>query len=118
MKNVKTYFLLYILLLGYSLADLFSKLASNTSFLSLEFCLYYGMVILILGIYAIVWQQIIRRLPLSKAYANRAVTLLWGLIWGIIFFNEEITLFKVIGLILVIIGIVIYSLGDKEVDHE
>ena len=60
---------LHILLMVYSMSGIFSKLASGEPFLSLKFCLYYGGVIAILGVYALGWQQIVKRLPLTVAFA-------------------------------------------------
>ena len=61
-------------------------MAAGYSFLSLPFIFWYGLVILNLGIYAVVWQQIIKHLPLTTAYANKAVTIVWGILWGSLFF--------------------------------
>lgn len=82
--------------------------------MSLQFCLCYTGVLAILGIYAIGWQQIIKRMPLTTAFANKAVTVVWGIIWGFLFFHEEITLGKLLGAALVISGIVLYVTADKE----
>lgn len=89
-------------------------MAANTFFLSKEFCIYYGIIILLLGLYAIGWQQIIKRLPLTMAFSNKAVTIVWGIIWGMIFFSEKITVGKVAGAILVIIGVILFSHTDME----
>ena len=105
----RTFLLLHALLLFYSLSDIFSKLAAGTALFSFSFFLCYGAVILILLIYAIGWQQIIKRMPLSTAFANKAVTTIWGTIWGILLFQERFSLGKAIGIILVITGIVLYS---------
>lgn len=77
----------------------------------------YGTLILILGIYAVVWQQIIKRIPLSLAYANKAVTVVWGMIWGIIFFGETITIQKMIGAAVIIAGVIMYSFSDNKNDE-
>lgn len=110
----KALLLLHLLLMLYSTSEIFSKLASHTEFLSLPFCFYYGCIIALLGIYAIGWQQIIRRLPLTTAFANKAVTVIWGIIWGIVFFGERITLGKIIGAAVVITGITLYVTADQE----
>ena len=73
---------------------------------------------MLLGFYAIGWQQIIKRMPLTAAFANKAVTVVWGIVWGCIFFNEAITPGKVAGAVLVIVGIVVYALADKEENEE
>ena len=115
-KKLLTLFALHLMLAIYSISGVCSKLAAGEEFLSLNFCLFYGAVILLLGFYAIAWQQIIKRMPLTAAYANRAATVVWGLIWGVIFFQEGITAGKLIGAAMVIVGIVLYayfSRGEK-----
>lgn len=37
----------------------------------------------------LVWQQILHYLPLTFAYANKGVSLVWGMIWGALFFQEK-----------------------------
>lgn len=102
------------MLMVYSLSGVFSKLASGVPFLSIRFCVYYGAIIALLGFYAIGWQQIIKRLPLTLAFANKAVTTVWGLIWGLVFFHEQVTVGKLMGIALVVIGVVVFSTADRE----
>ena len=116
-KNTKTILALNILLMFFSLGGIFSKLASKQSFLSLKFILCYGSLLFIMFVYAIGWQQIIKRLPLTMAYANRAVTIVWGIIWGLLFFNEKLNLGKVIGAVIVIAGVLLYVTESEEGEH-
>ena len=109
--------LLHVMLMLYASGGIFSKLAGAESFLSLKFCIYYGFIIAILGIYAIGWQQVIKRMPLTTAFANKAVTVVWGLIWGAIWFQEQITVGKVVGAVLVMIGVVIFANADEEAEN-
>ncbi len=109
--------MLHALMLFYSLSDIFSKLASGTELFSPMFCLYYGAVIVILFIYAIGWQQIIKRMPISTAYANKAATTIWGTVWGVLLFDEGFSIGKGIGILLVIAGIVLYSGEAAEADE-
>ena len=105
---------LHVLLAIYSVSGILSKKAANVQFLGMDFCLYYFGILVLLGIYAIVWQQIIKELPLTVAFANKAVTVIWGVIWGIIIFEESVTPVQLIGILLIIIGIVLYSMDVKE----
>ncbi len=98
----------------YSFGGVFSKTAADKKFLSFPFCLFYGLSLLVLFIYAIGWQQFIKRLPLTAAYANKAVTVIWGCIWGIFIFGEQLTLRNIIGAVLVIAGVVLFSVADTE----
>ena len=105
----------------YSISSVVSKLASGQELLSLKFILFYGLDVVILGIYALLWQQVIKKFELSIAYANKAITLLWALVWGIAIFHEQITPGKVAGIILVMVGIFILNSeegGEKPVKKE
>lgn len=115
-SKLKTIFVLHIVLLVYSLSTICSKLAGNSEMLSLRFIMLYGAIIALLGFYAIAWQQIIKRLPLTLAFANKAITVVWGIVWGALFFGEKITTSKIIGAIFVVIGVVLYAFGDNEED--
>ena len=109
MKKVKALLFLHLILVIYSLSSVFSKFASKEQFFSLKWILLYGLLIFCLGIYAILWQQILKYLPLNIAYANKSVTLAWGMIFGALIFNEEnvFTLTKIIGALIVLIGVII-----------
>lgn len=114
MKEYKTLILLHLMLIVYSMSGIFSKLAAGQPFLSFRFCLYYGVIIALLGGYAIGWQQIIKRMPLTLAFANKAVTTVWGLVWGLLFFKESVTWGKLAGIALIVTGVVVFSTADKE----
>lgn len=109
--------LLHLLIAVYSLSGVFFKIAGTMPFLSFGFCLFYGMVIAILGIYAIGWQQIIKRIPLTTAFANKAFTVVWGLVFGVLFFKEKITVGKLAGVVLVVLGVILYAGADQEAEN-
>ncbi len=112
MKSLSTVLALQGLLLFYSLGSVLSKLAAGVDPVSWEFLFMYAGIILILGVYAIGWQQILKRLPLTSAYANKAVTVVWGIIWGFLIFNEPLTLGRAIGAVVVMAGIVLFAYSD------
>ncbi|WP_241158133.1 hypothetical protein [Adlercreutzia sp. ZJ138] len=85
---------------------------------SVSFFLFYVGMLFVLGIYAIGWQQILKRLPLTVAFANKAVTVIWGMLWGAVFFNESITFPMIIGATVVMIGVVLYSYSDRETENK
>ena len=97
----------------YSMSGICSKLAAGESFLSARFCIYYAVIIVLLGVYAIGWQQVIKRIPLTTALANKAVTVVWGIVWGWFFFGESITPGKLIGAGMVIAGVVLFAKSDE-----
>lgn len=100
---------LQLVVMIYTLSSVAAKFASGYEPLSLPFLLFYGTEILILGIYAIAWQQIIKRCDLSVAYANRSMAILWSLIWTVLFFNETLTVKNIIGVLIVFAGTMIVN---------
>lgn len=100
--------------MAYSVSGIFSKLAAQYDFFSWQFVLCYSAILGILFIYALGWQQVIKRLPLTSAYANRAVTVVWGIVWGTLIFHEGISLAQLIGAALVMCGVVLFARADGE----
>lgn len=96
----------------YSISSVVSKFASGKDLFSFDFIFFYGLDVMILGVYALLWQQVIKKFELSIAYANKAITLLWALVWGIVLFHERITPGKAAGIVLVMIGIFILNSGE------
>lgn len=114
MKKIKPFLSLHILLLVYSLGAVCSKMAGKAEFLSTRFFFFYGLVLLNLFVYAIVWQQILKKLPLVTAFANKAVTVIWGMLWGMLIFKEKITIWNVLGAAIIMIGIFLVVNADEE----
>ena len=102
--SIKNILVLQLVVVIYTLAGVAAKGAAGYEVLSLPFIFFYGVQIAILGIYAILWQQMIKRFDLSVAYANRAMAILWSLVWAVVFFHEKITLNNVIGIVIVLAG--------------
>lgn len=90
-----------------------SKCAAQQKFLSVPFCLLYGIVILALFLYAVFWQQIIKELPLITAYANKAVTVVWGIVWGALLFHERVSFGKIVGAGVIILGVYIVVSSEE-----
>lgn len=113
-EKSKSLILLHGLLFIYSLGAVCSKMAGGFPVLSVPFIIFYGLVLLDLLVYAIVWQQILKKLPLVTAYANKAVTVIWGLVWGLIIFKEQICFWNVIGAIIIVSGICLVVKADEK----
>ena len=67
------FLLLHISLLFSSLSGVCSKLASGytDNIFSIPFLFWFGLVFVIMFGYAIIWQQILKRMPLTVAYLWR-----------------------------------------------
>lgn len=117
-SSTKTLLALHILLAVYSVNSVLSKYAANAEFMSWQFILLYGGVFAVLGVYAIGWQQVIKRMPLTTAYANKAVTVVWGIVFGMAFFGEGVTPLMLLGALVIVAGIVLYALEEGRVQDE
>lgn len=106
------FILLQIALIIVSFGAVCSKMAGRQEFLSIPFFAFYGALILILFVYAILWQQILKRISLVVAYACRGIGIIYAILWGVLFFKEEITWKMIAGAVLVLIGVYIFIFGE------
>lgn len=112
--KIKDFLLLHILLFVYSMGGICSKLAASEEFLSIKFIILYGILLFTMFFYAIMWQQILKRMKLVTAYANKSVTIIWGMFWGVLLFKESISVFNVIGILIIIAGVYFVVTGEVE----
>lgn len=110
-KNISNIFLIVFSLLVYSLSSVFSKKASLCELFSWQYFVYIFVVFLIMGIYALLWQQILKRFKLSVAMSYKPITLIFSAVFAYFMFNEAITLKMLCGMILILIGI--FVIGCK-----
>lgn len=117
---IKNILILQIVVVIYTLSSVVAKFATGKELFSLSFFLFYGLEIVILGVYAILWQQMIKKFDLSVAYANRAMALLWSAIWAVVLFHEKLDGKQIAGILLVVLGTVIINTdnGNKAEDKE
>jgi drug/metabolite transporter (DMT)-like permease len=112
--KIGKYLLLHFALVLYSFTSVLSKTAGKFPLISWQFICIYGSAMLFLVIYAVLWQQILKRMPLSTAFANKAIVIIWGIVWGMIFFKESIRWNMIFGIVLIIAGIML--VGGEEQD--
>ena len=111
--RLKDILILQAVIIIYTLSSVTAKLASGQEPFSARFLLFYLAELLVLGVYALLWQQMIKRIELSVAYTNRAMALLWSLLWAVILFHDRVTVKNGIGAVLVIVGTVIVNGGEN-----
>ena len=112
-RNLLSFLFMHIAFLVYTLYPLLGKFAMRYEMLSFQFIALYAVVFSVLFLYALLWQQVLKRIPLTTAIANKSVTIIWGMIFGLIFFDEKITLKMFLGALLILSGIFILSM-EKE----
>ena len=103
----------YIFLIGaffiYSTSGVFSKLASQQDFVSLLYLVFLCGSVAVLGIYAVLWQQIIKRMDVSLAYMFKGTAVVFGLMLAHFVFGEAITATNMVGAAIIICGITLYA---------
>ncbi len=104
---------LHLNILLFSFTTVFSKAASvqlnEHGFHSRWLYIFAFLMLLNCGIYALAWQQVIKKFELSIAYANKSVYLIWGQLWAVVIFGEHLTVGNILGLLFVFAGVVVVS---------
>lgn len=63
------------------------------------------------GVGALLWILVLKRFPLSVAYPVLSITYIFVMIAAALFFQEQITIQKVAGAVIIMIGIFVLSRG-------
>lgn len=115
MKSCKNLFLLHGTLLVYAVVSVFAKLAGLrlADGQSAQALWFLALEVLALGVYSILWQQVLKRMPLNFAYSNKGVCTLWTALFGLILLGETLTLGKALGILVVLCGVALVV-----TDHE
>ena len=112
--RLRNVLILQAVIVIYTLSSVMAKMASGEEPFSVPFLLFYLAELVILGVYAVLWQQMIKKFELSVAYTNRAMALLWSMLWAVVLFHDRVTVKNVIGVALVIAGTLIVNGGKEE----
>lgn len=102
----------------YSVNTVIAKLVSGQKVFSPAFIGLLFLEVCVLGVYALLWQQLIKHFELSVAYANKAMGLIWSLIWSIVLFYEGVRWNQLLGIVLVMIGIICMNGDEKTTEKE
>lgn len=103
--GLKAILVLQAIIIIYTFSGVFGKLATRGhAFMSPEFILYIFLDVAVLGVYALLWQQALKRFDLHVAYANRAMATVWGLVWAYMIFGEAITVMNIVGTLMILAG--------------
>lgn len=111
-NKVKILILLSLSLIIQSLSSVFIKYAGKFETLSKEFIFFYVLAVGCLGVFAIMWQLLLELIPLTTAYLRKGILYILILIWSVILFKEQVTLYNIIGSIIIIAGISIHGMDE------
>ena len=113
--SLKSMSMLHGTLLIYSLTSVFAKLAGLQMGAGswLPTLMFLGLEVFALMVYSVLWQVVLKRMPLSFAYTNKGICTLWTAIFGLLLFGESLTWGKALGILVVLIGVLLVV-----TDHE
>lgn len=103
-QRIRSYCILYFAFLIYSVSSVCAKLAARQDVL-IRIVAFIGLEVVCLGVYALIWQQALKRFSLVTAMASKGIVVIFNLIWSFLLFKEEITIWNLIGAAVIIGGI-------------
>lgn len=111
--------MIYIVLIGinmlYACVSLFTKYASQQEFMSWNYMVGLIGAIGVMGLYAVLWQQVLKRIELSLAYMFKGSSLIFVMLLANVIFGEQITWNNIIGAIIIISGIVLFAHSSEPI---
>ena len=119
MKKVKFYFIfIFLSLIFQSIAIIFGKYASlkivKFNIYNIITNKYYILSLLFFGLQAITWQLTLRKFPLFFAYLFMSLIYIIILLASYYLFKEQISLFNILGSIIIVFGVIIITFKKEE----
>lgn len=108
-KRFQTYLALISVNLIYACTSICTKMASRQEMMSWPYLFWIACAIGVMGVYAVFWQQIIAKMPISTAYMFKGTSLVFVLLISVLLFGESITVNNLIGSVIIIVGIVLFA---------
>lgn len=109
MNKTIQYVTLIMVYLFYAGISVILKFTGLQEPLTLSWFAGFAGLILTLGIYAVIWQQILKRIDLGTAYMFKGVSLIFIMLLLYLCFGEPITPMKMIGTGIIVVGIALYA---------
>ncbi len=117
LDNQRNVYILAILAIVFeSLSSSVLKFSKDYAFLSPMYLFWFAVAVGIMGLYAIAWQLLLERVPLTTAYLRKGLTYVLIFVWARVFFHEEISVKQMIGMAIIIAGMIISMTGDRETE--
>jgi drug/metabolite transporter (DMT)-like permease len=93
----------------YACVGICTKMAALQPTGSWPYLLWFGGAVAIIALYALLWQQVLRRIELSTAYMFKGTTLIFTMLIAAMLFGEHITTANIIGSLIIVTGIVLLA---------
>lgn len=107
--KTKDYIALTLVYLFYASISVIMKWTGLQTPLSWNWLFGFAGLILTLGIYAIAWQQILKRIELGTAYMFKGTSLIFIMLLLALCFGEPVTPIKLLGTAIIVVGIGLYA---------
>lgn len=122
MVRLKYFIALHLCILVFSMTEVLGKFAAiaykEEGLYSIRLYVCIILMLFVCVFYAFCWQKIIKHFDLHIAYANRSVYLIWSQIWAVFIFSERLTPRNIAGMLIVMLGVIVVSLGEKSDKEE
>ena len=93
----------------YACVGVCTKMAALQVTGSWPYLLWFGGAVAIIGVYAILWQQVLKRIELSTAYMFKGTTLIFTMLIAALLFGEAITIPNIVGSLIIVTGITLLA---------
>ena len=93
----------------YACVGICTKMASRQETLSWAYMLWFGAALAVVALYALLWQQVLKRIELGTAYMFKGTTLIFTMLIAALLFGEAITIPNIIGSVIIITGITLLA---------
>ena len=93
----------------YACVGICTKMAALQATGSWPYLLWFGGAVAIIGVYAILWQQVLKRIELSTAYMFKGTTLIFTMLIAALLFGEAITIPNIVGSLIIVTGITLLA---------
>lgn len=90
----------------YACVGICTKKAALQSPMSWWYWLWFAGAVAVIGFYAMLWQQVLKRIELGTAYMFKGTSLIFTMLIAALLFGEAITVPNIIGSVIIIVGIV------------
>ena len=109
MSKTTQYIVLTLVYLFYASISVILKYTGLQEPLSWPWIFGFVGLVVSLGIYAFVWQQILKRIDLGTAYMFKGTSLIFIMLLLYLCYGEPITPVKLIGTGIIVVGIALYA---------
>ena len=109
MNKTVQYIVLVLVYLFYARISVIMKYTGLQQPLTIEWCVGFVLLVVTLGVYAIAWQQILKRIELGVAYMFKGLSLFFIMLLLALCYGEPITPMKLLSTGIIVMGIVVYA---------